>query len=191
MVNKKETILMEAKRLFGRNGYLGFTLKQLATACEMTAPALYYFYSSKADLFRDCLLSEFESRRERLIECAANTGTLQEFARELTYIAFEQCGAYNFRAGQAMQEIIHLPEEMQGELYTAWDHHLIAPVEEFLTRVLPQGDAAISHKLLATFLINMATFSATKEEQFDREQLALLMTAAAKGLEDTMMAPSQ
>ena len=87
-MNKKEIILAEAKRLSGRYGYLGFTLKQLAQSCDMTAPALYYFYTSKADLFKDCLLSELEIRSNHICAWEQNAGSLTEFAGMLADEAF-------------------------------------------------------------------------------------------------------
>lgn len=181
-MNKKETILTEAKRLSGKYGYLGFTLKQLAQACDMTAPALYYFYSSKADLFKDCLISELEIRHLSISQVARSSNSLLEFVEGLAVDSFEKCGASCFRTGQAMLEIIHLPEEIQQELREAWDRLLIAPVEEFLLRVDPAETPALPHYLLATFLINMATFVATQENRYDRATLTTLINSAANGL---------
>ena len=119
-MNKKETILTEAKRLFGEYGYLGFTLKQLALACEMTAPALYYFYSSKAELFKDCLISEMTIRHQFLSQLAEQSQTIPDFTRALVINSFEVCGASHFRTGQAMEDIIHLQSQYQEELREAW-----------------------------------------------------------------------
>lgn len=183
IVNKKEMILAEAKRLSGKYGYLGFTLKQLAQACDMTAPALYYFYSSKAELFKDCLISELEARNVSVTRYAQSSTTLVEFVTALAADAFEKCGASQFRTGQAMEEIIHLPEDIQTELREAWDILLITPIEEMLARVLPIENPCVPRYLLATFLINLATFSAAQEERFGREVLTGMMLASAKGVE--------
>ena len=182
-MNKKELILSEAKRLFGNYGYLGFTLKQLAQACDMTAPALYYFYSCKADLFKDCLISELELRGRGLLEMGRQHQHLTEFTAELARMAFAQCAASHFKVGQAMQDVIHLQPHLQAELREAWDKLLISPVEEFLARAMPDRVSGISRKLLANFLINMATYAATKEETFGREALTRVMVAAAAGME--------
>lgn len=181
-MNKREIILAEAKRLFGQYGYLGFTLKQLAQACDMTSPALYYFYSSKADLFRDCLLSELHSRRCVLERCGEKTNTLLEFARSFAYEAIEVCEASHFRAVRAMDEIIHLPAEMQDEVRAAWEELMIAPVLRFLDRIIPN---APSRRLLATFLVNMATFSAAQITTYSREELAVLFESVARGIQET------
>lgn len=181
-MNKKQLINAEAKRLFGNYGYLGFTLKQLAQACAITSPALYYFYSSKADLFRDCLLAEMAARKVVLDRCVEQSNTLPEFAGALAHEAIEVCDVHAFRAGQAMREIIHLPEAMQIELRAAWDDNLITPVEVFLDRVLPAGHPLLPKRLLAYNFINMATFSSLHVDEFTRDELAALFVQVARGL---------
>ena len=65
---------------------------------------------------------------------------------------------------------------------------MIAPVEAFLARTLPAESPTLSHYLLATFFINMATFAAAHEAQFGQEELITVMQAAAHGLEYTALA---
>jgi len=179
-VNKKDIILAEAKRLSGRYGYLGFTLKELALACDMTAPALYYFYNSKADLFKDCLLSELEVRHAGILSWSGQASSLTEFAALLANEAFERCSSSHFRTGQAMQEIVHLPEEIQAELRDAWERMLIHPVEIALDRFIP-GIPDSTKNMLATFYISMATFAGAYEERYGREAIKAMMVAAASG----------
>ena len=189
-MNKKEMILTEAKRLSGTYGYLGFTLKQLAQACDMTAPALYYFYSSKAELFKDCLISELEIRHVSVSEIALSSLSIQEFAERLAIDSIDKCGASNFRTGRAMQEIVHLPGDIQQELRDAWDRLLIMPVEDFLARIETAESPVPSRYLRATFLIDMATFVASQVERFSRDELLAVLITAACGMEERMLTPA-
>ncbi|HEY3378987.1 MAG TPA: helix-turn-helix domain-containing protein [Armatimonadota bacterium] len=183
MVNKKQLILVEAKRLFGCYGYLGFTLKQLAQACHMTSPALYYFYTSKAELFKDCVLSEITIRQAVFERSMAQATTLPEFAHAMAHDIIEVCASAAFRVGQAMRETVHLPLEMQQELRTAWDTQMLAPVEQFLARMLPEPPSQVSYRLLATYVLSLATFSAVYAEDYPPEELAALIEAIATGLQ--------
>lgn len=189
MVNKKQLILIEAKRLFGRYGYLGFTLKQLAEACQMTSPALYYFYSSKAELFKDCIISEMVSRRDVLERCVEQSDTLEEFAHLLAYGAVEVCDRAAFRAGMAMREIVHLPDAMQEEICAEWEACLIEPVESFVDRVFAGQNIPIPHRLLAVYLINMATFSANNGSEYSHNDLAALFVTVVSGLSQPVTQP--
>lgn len=182
-MNKKALILQEAKKLFGQYGYLGFTLKQLALACDMTSPALYYFFDHKAGLFRDCLLAEMETRREVTERCMAKSSNLAEFAEALTHEAIAVCDKTSFRTGNAMQEIIHLPQEMQVELRASCEANLYAPVEEYLQKIIPKTPANLPHHLLAVLMINMATFSSLHAKEYPPKQLAALFQMVVSGLE--------
>jgi AcrR family transcriptional regulator len=186
-MNKKDRILIEAKRLFGTLGYLGFTLKQLAQACNMTSPALYYFYPSKADLFKDCLLSELERRYEVTNKASANAETLPEFIYNLVDAGIDVCEASHFRTGQAMGEIIHLPEALREEIQSAWDTLLIAPVEAFLDRVLPNPAPRVSRYLIASYIIQIATYSAAHCHNYSREELLTFFSSTAGGIQDAAL----
>jgi AcrR family transcriptional regulator len=186
-MNKKDRILTEAKRLFGTLGYLGFTLKQLAQACNMTSPALYYFYPSKADLFKECLLSEFESRREVTERCAEHSATLPEFVAQLVEEGIDVCEASHLRTGQAMGEIIHLPADLREQIQEAWDRQLIAPVERFLERVCPNPTPGVSRYLLASYIIQIATYSASQCTRFDRHELSTFFAIVAHSLEEAAL----
>ncbi|MHB9022969.1 MAG: TetR/AcrR family transcriptional regulator [Armatimonadota bacterium] len=186
-MNKKELILSEAKRLFGHYGYLGFTLKMLAVACHMTSPALYYFYSSKADLFRDCLLSELEGRQDILVRCAERSTSFAMYIEELSRDSIEICNASNFRVVRAMEEIIHLPEEMQEVLRAAWDESCIAPIEMYLTTLMPDTQSGSSRRLLAIYILNFATFVAESAREFGCEETTFLAQRVGQGLESALI----
>ena len=181
-MNKKDMILVEAKRLFGQYGYLGFTLKQLAQACDMTAPALYYFYTSKASLFQDCLLSELDARHALIRGCITQSTDFADFARQFPYDAIDICETHSFRVGAAMVEIIHLPEETQKELVDAYEQLLISPIETFLDQTLPTPIPHVSHRLVANLLINLATFISRQSQCYSREESLALFQVLAQGL---------
>ena len=59
--NRKAQILQHATRLFSSEGYDGMTMKQLASACGITEPALYRHYPSKDALY-DAVLDSIAAR---------------------------------------------------------------------------------------------------------------------------------
>jgi hypothetical protein len=80
-----------------------------------------------------------------------------------------------------MQEIVHLPEEIRAELRDAWERLLITPVQHMLERVLPEMPQETGH-MVATFMIDMATFVGANEERFGRDALKAMIVAAAGGI---------
>ncbi len=55
----REHLLRMAIRLFAERGYNGLTMRDLAEACQVTAPAFYYYFPSKEILYRDAVRTAF------------------------------------------------------------------------------------------------------------------------------------
>jgi len=55
--NRKIQIVEEASRLISSEGYDGMTMKQLASACGISEPALYRYFASKDDIYNAVLES--------------------------------------------------------------------------------------------------------------------------------------
>ena len=53
--DRRSQILTKATRLFSRHGYEKVTVKQIATACSITEPALYRYFPSKKALWEAVL----------------------------------------------------------------------------------------------------------------------------------------
>lgn len=53
--DRRAQILTKATRLFSRHGYEKVTVKQIATACSITEPALYRYFPSKEALWEAVL----------------------------------------------------------------------------------------------------------------------------------------
>lgn len=76
---RKEQILVEATRLFSRDGYDKVTIKQLAEACGITEPGLYRHFSSKEAIY-DAVLDSLKmlTNHEQLFERLGQEGDLAE-----------------------------------------------------------------------------------------------------------------
>ena len=47
---QRETILAQAAELFARQGFVGTSMNEVATACGMSKPALYHYVRDKSQL---------------------------------------------------------------------------------------------------------------------------------------------
>ncbi len=65
---KKKQILEAAKQVFGKYGFTKTTLDDVANSVGMKKASLYYYYSSKEDLFRDVVKSETDELIKQLEE---------------------------------------------------------------------------------------------------------------------------
>lgn len=51
---KKQAVIAEASRAFGRHGYKNVSLDEIAAALNVTKPALYYYFKNKHELVYEC-----------------------------------------------------------------------------------------------------------------------------------------
>lgn len=51
---KKQAVIAEASRTFGRHGYKNVSLDEIAAALNVTKPALYYYFKNKQELIYEC-----------------------------------------------------------------------------------------------------------------------------------------
>jgi len=69
-MDRKNSILLVARKHFSRYGYSKTTMEEIARDCEITKPTLYNHFASKAELFRaviDSEQSEFYSMVEQAV----------------------------------------------------------------------------------------------------------------------------
>lgn len=65
-INIKETIKQKAVEIFSEKGFHGTSIREIAKAAECSLPMLYYYYTSKNDLFEEVAYQEFIKLIERL-----------------------------------------------------------------------------------------------------------------------------
>ena len=73
----KQKILLEALKLFAKEGYEAVSVEQIAKAVGIKAPSLYKHYKSKQDIF-DSILRRMEERdREQAAACDVPEDTIE------------------------------------------------------------------------------------------------------------------
>ncbi len=88
----REQILDAAEELFGRSGYRGTSLQQVAKRCEFSIGALYLFIDSKEELLRGVLERRFVALMSEMRQCVASEGPAHEVLVQLalTLVAFHR-----------------------------------------------------------------------------------------------------
>ncbi|MDT3442110.1 MULTISPECIES: TetR/AcrR family transcriptional regulator [unclassified Pseudofrankia] len=79
----REQILDAAEELFGRQGYRGTSLQQVAKRCEFSIGALYLFIDSKEELLQAVLNRRTVELMELMASCLAAEGTGAELLARL------------------------------------------------------------------------------------------------------------
>ena len=65
-IKKKDLILDSAVSIFSKHGYHNTKLEQITKSIGLTDKSIYYYFSSKGDLFIEVILS-IQSKLDRLI----------------------------------------------------------------------------------------------------------------------------
>ena len=114
---RQQQILQEATTIIGRQGFWGFTVRQVAEACGLTEPAVLYHFKNKESLMVAVLIRRDEVD---LGGMAANLGIDQEdlWRNPVSFGLRELCEAAV--AGNVKQpEIVRLYAVMQAESLNA------------------------------------------------------------------------
>lgn len=82
----REHFLQLAIGLFAERGYRGLTMRQLARACGVTAPAFYYYFPNKESLYREVVRAAFAVGTRDLDELVQREYNFEEFVYTFTQI---------------------------------------------------------------------------------------------------------
>ncbi len=145
MLSSKEKILSEAIVLFAEKGYSGLSMRQLATAANISVAAIYHHFPDKNALYLDAIRYAF-SGKERVFaqvwesECSAEE-KLARFVRALLEIMLQDRNFHCLMQREIMEanpERMHLLAQgvfnqqfcllmqLANELAPEQDAHLIA-----------------------------------------------------------------
>ncbi|MBN1381367.1 MAG: TetR/AcrR family transcriptional regulator [Deltaproteobacteria bacterium] len=80
-MDRKEDILLKARRKFSRYGYTKTTMDDIARDCEITKPTLYHYYAGKADLFAAVIEHEQNAFFKLVEEATADVASTAEKLR--------------------------------------------------------------------------------------------------------------
>jgi AcrR family transcriptional regulator len=79
----RRRLLDTAEAVFGRAGYHGASIDQVATEAGFTKGAIYSAFESKADLFLALLVERVTGRREEIESALAGTDSVDDFVAEV------------------------------------------------------------------------------------------------------------
>lgn len=68
----KSIILEVATKLFLQNGYKIVSMDDVAKACNLTKATIYYYYSTKAELYTDCMIVMMDYISEQISNVLSN-----------------------------------------------------------------------------------------------------------------------
>ncbi|HEY1169856.1 MAG TPA: TetR family transcriptional regulator [Verrucomicrobiae bacterium] len=85
----RDRIVASALSLFARRGYAATSIQDIVSAADVTKPALYYYFESKAALFQAIVDRAYEERFQLMQDAVAKTGDIRSQLIEIVGGRFE------------------------------------------------------------------------------------------------------
>lgn len=134
---RREGIVAEAERLFAQHGYKGVAMSQLAEACGITKPALYYHFRDKQGLYVEVLMQQL-ARHHREFVLLLSGQTVADGLRRLS----------EYLRGASTYDMSQMQTDMRSELNAtqrarvsdAFYRDFFSPVKDLFVRGIAAGE---------------------------------------------------
>ena len=114
----KETILREAEELFMAQGYAGTSIKQIASACDCTTAALYYYFpQGKVQILREVVRCSFSQKFTAILQAGRDAITLDEWVRAFGQAAIQMLHDLHRRSSWIEPEMHQLGADEQAVIH--------------------------------------------------------------------------
>lgn len=132
-----ERILSEAEQMFAAHGFKGVSLSELAKACDISKPALYYYFRDKQELYAQVLLHGLD-RHSREFHRLLDGKSVREGLAALTeYLQANSTYDMNQMQSDMRGE---LDEERRMLLNQAFFRDFFGPVKDLFVRGVRSGE---------------------------------------------------
>jgi AcrR family transcriptional regulator len=104
----RERIIEAARELFASQGYDAVTMRSIAKKINYTAPAIYFHFSGKEELFKEICARDFRALAALLARPDADAspvGRLRRIGEEYIRFAFSHPGHYRFMFMTLLPEV--------------------------------------------------------------------------------------
>ena len=163
---QRETILSQAAELFARQGFVGTSMNEVATACGMSKPALYHYVRDKSQLLFE-IATAHVARLHALIDEVAQGDAVHpppadataHVRRLIERFVLEYAGARH--AHRVLTEDVKFLEPADQARVLELQRQVVSSFANDIAQVRPELVAADLHKPLAMLLFGMMNWMFT------------------------------
>jgi TetR/AcrR family transcriptional regulator len=159
---QRETILSQAAELFARQGFVGTSMNEVATACGMSKPALYHYVRDKSQLLFEIATTHVARLQDLVTEVdhATPLATPEQRVRRLIErFVLEYAGARH--AHRVLTEDVKFLEPADQAKVLELQRQVVLAFSEAIAAARPELVAAHLHKPLAMLLFGMMNWMFT------------------------------
>ena len=163
---QREAILTQAAELFARQGFVGTSMNEVATACGMSKPALYHYVRDKSQLLFEIATTHVARLHALIEEVAAGdkvnpppADATAHVRRLIERFVLEYAGARH--AHRVLTEDVKFLEPADQARVLELQRQVVASFANAIAQVRPELIAADLHKPLAMLLFGMMNWMFT------------------------------
>lgn len=159
---QRETILSQAAELFARQGFVGTSMNEVATACGMSKPALYHYVRDKSQLLFEIATTHVARLQDLVSEVDHVTPPAtpeQRVRRLIERFVLEYAGARH--AHRVLTEDVKFLEPADQAKVLELQRQVVVAFSEAIAAARPELVAAHLHKPLAMLLFGMMNWMFT------------------------------
>ncbi len=163
---QRETILSQAAELFARQGFVGTSMNEVATACGMSKPALYHYVRDKSQLLFEIATTHVTRLHALIDEVAAGDAVhpppvdaTAHVRRLIERFVLEYAGARH--AHRVLTEDVKFLEPADQARVLELQRQVVSSFADAIAQVRPELVAADLHKPLAMLLFGMMNWMFT------------------------------
>ena len=163
---QREMILTQAAELFARQGFVGTSMNEVATACGMSKPALYHYVRDKSDLLFEIATTHVNRLHALIDEVAAGDAVhpppadaTAHVRRLIERFVLEYAGARH--AHRVLTEDVKFLEPTDQARVLDIQRQVVSSFANAIAQVRPELVAADLHKPLAMLLFGMMNWMLT------------------------------
>lgn len=138
--NSRQKILNISQDLFVKKGYLSISMREIAEACGLSKPGLYYYFTNKEELFLAILDSQLDALSTLIGSIRLQSGTSREmirtFIQEILTDSTQQAGL--IRLGT--REMSNLDEKHRKEFFLRYQDKFLSPLAAILKTGMAAGE---------------------------------------------------
>ncbi len=134
----KTIILETATALFLQNGFKIVSMDDVAKACNVTKATIYYYYSTKANLYTDCMIEMMVRIQERIANILSTDKPLKTRLYQL--IKIHLSATVDINLNNFMKDAkINLSEEQQDQMEQS-EKKMHEEIEKIFIKAMEQGE---------------------------------------------------
>lgn len=159
---QRETILSQAAELFARQGFVGTSMNEVATACGMSKPALYHYVRDKSQLLFEIATTHVVRLQDLVTEVDHDiipANPELRVRRLIERFVLEYAGARH--AHRVLTEDVKFLEPADQARVLELQRQVVVAFSEAIAAARPELVAAHLHKPLAMLLFGMMNWMFT------------------------------